>query len=59
MLCYTNMVSKTKEEHLIRVKNGTHTRLNKLKYDLKMKSVSDTIAYLIKCYEKTRKKDTK
>lgn len=54
MLCYTNMASKTKEEHLIRVKNGTHTKLNKLKYDIKMKSVSDTIAYLINFYNKNK-----
>ena len=54
MLYYTNMTRKTKEEYLTRVKSKTHTKLNKLKYDLKMKSVSDTIAYLINFYNKNK-----
>lgn len=55
MTSKTNKI-KRNDIHMIRLVNGTHTKLNQLKYDLKKKTVNDTIDFLIEHHEKTKKR---
>ena len=37
--------------HLLRIKNGTHQDLMTLRYEIKKKSASDTVRFLIDFYK--------